>query len=140
MIRCVIAISCALGLAGCTIAPATERSLALVRPVPARAGDVRIYSELCDVPGTMEVVGELEVANTVRKRAAIERELATLAGLLGADAIVLHPFNTGNSGAAYTDSGANSFNGFRYSRATVIRVFADQSAPRVGEAGTCTLG
>ena len=139
MIRWLIAIACALSLGGCTIAPATERTLALVRPVPVRAGGVRIYSEMCDVPGAMEVVGELEVANTGRKRAAIEREFATLAGRLGADAIVLHPFNTGISGAAYTNSGVNSFDRFRYSRATAIKVFADQSAPKVEEAGTCTV-
>lgn len=140
MIRWLIAGACALVVGGCTITPATERGLALVRPAAVRAGEVRIYSQLCDVPGTMEVVGELEVANAGRKSFAIEHELATLAGRLGADAIVLHPFNRGAFGVAYTNSGANSFNGFRYSRATAIRVFADQSPPRIGDSAICVTG
>lgn len=140
MIRRLIAIACVLALPGCTIAPASERSLALVRPLPVRAGEIRVYSDLCDVLGAVEVVGELEVANKGRKRATIEHELVTLAGRRGADAIVLHPFNRRAFGAAYTSAGVNSFNPFRYSRATAVRVFADQYRQQVGEPRICGVG
>ena len=124
MIRWLVAMACGPALAGCVIKTATVRSLALVRAAPVHAGEVRIYSDLCNVPGAMEMVRELEVENMGGQRPAIEHELATLAGRLGADAIVLHPFNRKFLGAAYAKSGASSLDGFRYSRATAIRVFA----------------
>ena len=140
MIRGPSAVACAFAMAGCTTTPATERSLALVRLVPVRAGEVSAYSDLCDVPGAMEVVSELEVANRGRQPSAIEHELIVLAGRLGADAIVLRPFNRGAFGAAYTKSGASGLDGFRSSRATAIRVFENQSRSQSGEAAICVSG
>jgi hypothetical protein len=138
MIRFVIAATFALAVAGGTVAPATERSLTLTRSVPPRPSDVRIYASLCDVPGTMEVVGELEVANAGRQRAVIERSLAVLAGRAGADAIVLHPLNRWELGAAYVSSGPNSFDSFNNSRATAVLVDRSTLVSQLREPSICS--
>lgn len=124
MIRRAIFAASALVLAGCTVVSATQRSLALVQPVLPQAGEVLTYSALSDVPGPMEVVREIEIANDYQKRPEIERRLRELAAQSGANAIVLHPNNRWKLGAAYTTAREHSFDPFRYSRATAIRVSA----------------
>jgi len=126
MIRVAIAAASALVLAGCTVVPATPRSLALVRPALPQAGEVLTYSEISGVPGTMEVVGEIEVANEDQKRSEIERRLKDLAARSGANAIVFHPFNRWTLGAAYSSAPEHSFDPLRFSRATAIRVDLDR--------------
>lgn len=127
MTRWPIIIAGALASVGCTTIPATDRSLALVQPVPPYPGEIRIYSDLCAVPGAMQAVSELEVANAGRSRSAIEDELAALARQSGADAIVLNPLNRSKLGVAYTSSDSDNFSSFRYSRATAIRLSSTRS-------------
>lgn len=125
MIRVAIVATIALVLAGCTVMPATQRSLALVQPALPQPGEVLTYPALSDVPGTMEVVGEIEVLNKYQKRSVIERRLKELAARSGANAIVLHPFNRWKLGVAYSSASEHRFDPFLYSRATAIRVLAD---------------
>lgn len=127
MMRLSALIAPALVLAGCAGVPATERSPALVRPALPQPGQIFTYASLSEVPGPMEVMGEIEVANEDQKRPQIERRLRDLAAQSGANAIVLHPNNRWKLGAAYTSAPEHSFDPFKFSRATAIRVMASTS-------------
>ena len=127
MIRTAMLAACASALAGCTVVPATQRSLALVQPISSQPGEVLTYASLSDVPGPMEVLGEIEIANENYKRSEIEQRLRDLAAKSGANAIILHENNRWKLGAAYTSAPEHRFNPFQYSRATAIRVLAGTS-------------
>lgn len=128
MRRCVVVLGVVGSLlAGCAGRPAMQRSIALATPSVRHEGQVAIYSELCDVPAPMQALASLEVANGGRERIAIERDLAARAARSGANAIVLDPLNRWTLGAAYTSVAPNSFNLFRFSRATAVLVLPDEA-------------
>ena len=101
---------------------ASPETVARVTPSLPRAGEVRTYGALAEVPGRITVIGEVEVSNDGDPRPAIEARLRDTAKEAGANAIVLHPFNRWALGAEYNDGGWGRFDPFRYSRATAIRV------------------
>lgn len=127
MIRTAMLAASAVLLAGCTVVPATQRSLALIQPLPSQPGEILTYSSLSEVSGPMEAIGEIEIANEDHKRSEIEQMLRDLAAKSGANAIALHENNRWKLGAAYTSAPEHTFNPFKYSRATAIRVFARTS-------------
>lgn len=104
MIRMAILAAPALVLPGCTVVPATQRSLALVQPSLPQPGKIPAYAMLSDVPGQKEVIGEIEIANEDQNRSQIEQRLRNLAAQSGANAIVLHKNNRWNFGAAYSNA------------------------------------
>jgi hypothetical protein len=122
-------------LAGCTVRPATQRSIALATPSMRHGGQVAIYSELCDVPAPMRMLARLEVTNGGRERIAIERDLADQAARSGANAIVLDPLNRWTLGAAYTSAAPNKFDPFRFSRATAVLVLPVEATATPAVAG-----
>lgn len=93
MLRMALPAAPALVLAGCTVVPATQRSLALVRPAVPQPGEILAYVLLSDVLGPREVIGEIEIANEEKKRSQIEQRLTDLAAQSCANAIVLHQNN-----------------------------------------------
>lgn len=131
-------------LAGCAVQPATPHGIAIAAPSVQETGEVAIYSEVCDVPAPMRVVGEIEVYNDSRERPAINRDLTGRAARSGANAIILHPNNRWALGAAYTSAEPNSFDPLRFSRATAVKVLYNRptTAPALADdpTGSVTCG
>ncbi len=86
-------------LGGCMVQRIGPPGVTLTRPVAVKARDVQVFAEPSAVPGKYAVVEEIWVKDDGEEYPSeMESRLRTRAGALGANAIVLHPFNRRENG------------------------------------------